>query len=117
MLAAPEAAAAAASADDPADDLGATSADEMTCSICLQQTELEEIASVKDCEHTYCGMSGNREMSKASAVRSAASPSRQQRLSLLAGSLCDGMRLKLLLSSCCCQADLRESSATRRCSQ
>lgn len=27
----------------------------MTCSICLQQTDLEQIASVKDCDHTYCG--------------------------------------------------------------
>jgi hypothetical protein len=38
------------------DDSGSTSADEMTCSICLQHTELEEIASISPgCGHAYCG--------------------------------------------------------------
>lgn len=27
----------------------------MTCSICLQHTDLEQIASLKGCDHTYCG--------------------------------------------------------------
>lgn len=51
---APTAAAVGSSSLEPADDSGAASADEMTCSICLQHTELEEIASVKGCHHTYC---------------------------------------------------------------
>lgn len=39
-----------------AEDSGSTSADEMTCSICLQHTELEEIASISPgCGHSYCG--------------------------------------------------------------
>jgi hypothetical protein len=39
-----------------ADDSGSASADEMTCSICLQHTELEEIASISPgCGHSYCG--------------------------------------------------------------
>lgn len=27
----------------------------MTCAICLERTQLEEIALVKGCEHQYCG--------------------------------------------------------------
>jgi hypothetical protein len=41
---------------EAADDSGSASADEMTCSICLQHTELEEIASISPgCGHSYCG--------------------------------------------------------------
>lgn len=30
-------------------------ADDMTCAICLERTQLVELALVKGCEHQYCG--------------------------------------------------------------
>jgi hypothetical protein len=35
--------------------ISAEEADDMTCAICLERTQLEEIALVKGCEHQYCG--------------------------------------------------------------
>ena len=32
-----------------------SSADDMTCAICLERTQLTELALVKGCEHQYCG--------------------------------------------------------------